>query len=217
MSFLFLLLLEDILFVISDLSTVNTWEELISLPSFTKIVIYGLIILIFTISLILNFVFYRIMRPIALFIMARHAGFRYPWIAFVPYGSYYLEFVLPIREYNVFNWIKTDRRETIAWVYIGNDVLGWIVSFVISMIPFLGKLGNLAYKLFFIVYKWRRIYDLLKTYRFNKSAMTLSIFSVMCKPLYVILLFTMCDKEPDYGWGRYDFPLLLDADGEVIE
>ncbi len=217
MSFLFLLLLEDILFVISDLSTVNTWEELISLPSFTKIVIYGLIILIFTISLILNFVFYRIMRPIALFIIARHAGFRYPWIAFVPYGSYYLEFVLPIREYNVFNWIKTDRRETIAWVYIGNDVLGWIVSFVISMIPFLGKLGNLAYKLFFIVYKWRRIYDLLKTYRFNKSAMTLSIFSVMCKPLYVILLFTMCDKEPDYGWGRYDFPLLLDADGEVIE
>lgn len=217
MSFLILLLLEDILFVISDLSTVNTWEELISLPSFTKIVIYGLIILIFTISLILNFVFYRIMRPIALFIIARHAGFRYPWIAFVPYGSYYLEFVLPIREYNVFNWIKTDRRETIAWVYIGNDVLGWIVSFVISMIPFLGKLGNLAYKLFFIVYKWRRIYDLLKTFRFNKSAMTLSIFSVMCKPLYVILLFTMCDKEPDYGWGRYDFPLLLDADGEVIE
>lgn len=217
MSFLFLLLLEDILFVISDLSTVNTWEELISLPSFTKIVIYGLIILIFTISLILNFVFYRIMRPIALFIIARHAGFRYPWIAFVPYGSYYLEFVLPIREYNVFNWIKTDRRETIAWVYIGNDVLGWIVSFVISMIPFLGKLGNLAYKLFFIVYKWRRIYDLLKTFRFNKSAMTLSIFSVMCKPLYVILLFTMCDKEPDYGWGRYDFPLLLDTDGEVIE
>jgi hypothetical protein len=157
------------------------------------------------------------MRPIALFIMARHAGFRYPWIAFVPYGSYYLEFVLPIREYNIFNWIKTDRRETIAWVYIGNDVLGWIISFVISMFPFIGKLGNLAYKLFFIVYKWRRIYDLLKTFRFNKSAMTLSIFSVICKPLYVILLFTMCDKEPDYGWGRYDFPLLLDTDGEVIE
>ena len=214
MSYLLRYFLEDIVFIIGDISTVTSWEELIALPSFIRIVIYVSILLLILLSSLLNLVMYRIMRPIALFIMARHAGYRHSWIAFIPYGSYYLEFVLPIREFNVLNWVKTDRRETIAWFYIANEILGGIISFIIGNIPLLGTIADWAYSLFFLLWKWRKIFDLLKTYGFRKSAMFWSILGTLSKPLYVILLFIMCDREPDYGWGRFDFPILLEYDGE---
>ena len=217
MSYLLLWLLEDITYIIDDIIGVGSWEELIALPSFTKIVIYAAVLLIFLISMLFNFIMYRIMRPIAVFIMARHAGHRYAWVAFVPYGTYFLEFALPIREFNVFNWIKTEKRETIGWIYIANEVFGGIVSFIIGNFPFLGTILGWAYDLFFIMWKWRKIYDLLKTFGFKKSAMTWSILATLYKPLYVVLLFIMCDKEPDYGWGRFDCPIMIDYEGEVIE
>lgn len=217
MSYLLLLLFEDIIFILDDLSRVGSWEELVALPSFTRIVIYAAIILVCVISTLFHFVMYRIMRPIAVFIMARHAGFRHAWVAFVPYGTYYLEFVLPIREFNVLNWVKTDKRETIAWIYIGNDLLSPIISSILSMIPFLSTILDLAYSLFFVFWKWRKIYDLLITFGFKKSAMVWSILATLYKPLYVLLLFIMCDKEPNYGWGRFDFPIMIDYDGNLVE
>ena len=217
MSYLLLLLVEDIVFILDDLSRVGSWEELIALPSFTKIVIYASILLVIIISTVFHFVMYRIMRPIALFIMARHAGFRHAWVAFVPYGTYYLEFVLPIREFNVLNWVKTDKRETIAWTYIANDLLNPIISSILGMIPFLSTILQWAYSLFFVLWKWRKIYDLLITFGFKKSAMTWSILATLYKPLYVVLLFIMCDKEPNYGWGRFNFPVMIDYDGNLVE
>ena len=217
MSYLLLLLVEDIVFILDDLSRVGSWEELIALPSFTKIVIYASILLVIIISTVFHFVMYRIMRPIALFIMARHAGFRHAWVAFVPYGTYYLEFVLPIREFNVLNWVKTDKRETIAWTYIANDLLNPIISSILGMIPFLSTILQWAYSLFFVLWKWRKIYDLLITFGFKKSAMTWSILATLYKPLYVVLLFIMCDKEPNYGWKRFDFPIMIDYDGNLVE
>ena len=217
MSYLLLLLIEDIAYILDDLSRVGSWEELIALPSFTKIVIYTSILLVIIISTVFHFVMYRIMRPVAVFIMARHAGFRHAWVAFVPYGTYYLEFVLPIREFNVFNWVKTDKRETIAWAYIGNDFLKPIISSILSMIPLLSTILQWAYSLFFEFWKWRKIYDLLITFGFQKSAMAWSILATLYKPLYVVLLFIMCDKEPNYGWGRFDFPVMIDYDGNLVE
>lgn len=217
MYYLLLLLFEDIAFILDDISSVGSWEELMALPSFGKIVVYATIIVVSVVSAIFNFIMYRIMRPIAVFIMARHAGFRHAWVAFVPYGSYYLEFVLPIREFNVLNWVKTDKRETIAWIYIANELFGGIVSVIISNFPLLGTILGWAYDLFFVAWKWRKIYDLLITFGFKNSAMTWSILATLCKPLYVILLFIMCDKEPNYGWGRFDFPVMIDYDGNLVE
>ncbi len=217
MSYILIWIVEDIFYAFEELMYVSSWEELIALPSFGKIVLYCTIFLIFLISAIFNFVFYRIMRPIAIFIMARHAGYRHAWVAFVPYGTYYLEFVLPIRDFNIFNWIKTEKRESIAWIYIANDLLYPIIDSILGIIPLLGTVLSWCYQLFIQVWKWRRIYDLMKTFGFKKSAMTWSIFATLFKPLYVILLFVMCDKEPDYGWGRFDFPIMVSYDGEIVD
>lgn len=214
LSYLLMFLMEDIANIIFDLSTVGSWEELVALPSFGKIVFYAVILLLVFLSGLLNLIMYRIMRPIALFIMARHAGYPYAWIAFIPYGAYFLEFVLPIREFNVLNCVKTDKRETIAWIYIGNELFGGIVSAIIKCIPLLGQVADWAYSLFFVVWKWRKIYDLLKTFGFNKSAMTWAILGTLWKPLYVVLLFFMCDKEPDYGWKRFECPIILEEGDE---
>lgn len=217
MLFLQKFLVKDILLIFDDISSVGSWEELVALPSFIKIIMYALILLGILASAIFNLIMYRIMRPIAMFILARHAGFRHAWVAFVPYGSYYLEFVLPIREFNIFNWVKTEKRETIAWIYIGNELAGSIVTSIMGMIPFFGTVLEWAYSLFFVVWKWRKIYDLLITFGFKKSAMAWSILATLYKPLYVVLLFFMCDREPNYGWGRFDFPILIDYDGEIME
>lgn len=216
MSLLYYLLL-DIETIINDISQVTSWEELVALPSFGKIILYALILLIIFTSTAFNIIMYHIMRPIALFIMARHAGYPRAWLAFIPYGSYYLEFVLPIRDFNIFNWIKTEKRETIAWIYIANELLYPIIDSIFSILPLLGTVLSWAYLLFFKIWKWRKIYDLLHTFGFKKSAMVWSIFATLCKPLYVVLLFIMCDKEPNYGWGRFEFPIMISYDGEIID
>lgn len=211
-----LLLIADISTIIDEIQQAGSWDAIVQLPEFTRLVTYIVIALIIVCVCAFNFTLNHIMRPIAMFILARHAGFKHPWIAFVPYGSYYLEFVLPIRDFNVLNWIKTDKRETIAWTYIANDLCKPLIKQIIGFIPLLGTVLNIAYELLIYMFKWRKIYDLLKTFGFKSSAMTWSILGVIFKPVYIVLLFIMCDKEPDYGYGRFDCPPLIDYYGEEI-
>lgn len=210
------LIISDIIIIIDEVKDAGSWEAIVQLPDFSRLVFYVIILLIIICISALNFALNRIMRPIAMFILARHAGFKHAWIAFVPYGSYYLEFVLPIRDFNVLNWIKTDKRETIAWTYIANDLCKPIIARILGIVPFLGTALNIGYDLLIYMFKWRKIYDLLKTFGFKNSAMTWSILSVIFKPIYVVLLFIMCDKEPDYGYGRFECPPMIDYEGEEI-
>lgn len=201
----FLYLFEDIEY----LTTLNSFEDIVGTSEFYNVLTFAIILIVIFVSSVFSFFMYRIMRPIAVFIMAKHAGYCRPWIAFVPYGTHYLEYVLPIREFNIFNWIKTDHRTTIAWVYIGFDLGNPLISLIFSFIPLIGGLAKYAYKAFWLVYKWRKYYDLLKTFGFKKAVGFWAAASVLCKPLYTILLFIMCDRTPDYGFGRYDYPILL--------
>lgn len=210
-------LVEDFIFIIEKIMNAGSWDAIVQLPEFTRFVTYVVIILLIVCSFAFNFVLNRIMRPISLFIIARHAGYKRPWIAFIPYGSYYLEFVLPIRDFNVLNWIKTDKRETIAWSYIANDLLKSLVKSILGIVPFFGYVLKVGYELLIYMFKWRKIYDLLKTFGFKKSAMTWAILSVIFKPVYIVLLFIMCDREPDYGYGRFECPVMIGYDGEVVE
>lgn len=141
-------IMEDIIYTFEELLYVSSWEELIALPTFGKMVLYSSIFLILILSAIFNFIFYRIMRPIAVFIMARHAGYRHARVAFVPYGTYYLEFVLPIRDFNVLNWVKTEKSESVAWIYIANDLLFPIIDSILGIIPLFGTVVSWAYQIF---------------------------------------------------------------------
>lgn len=216
MTFLIVLILDNIFNTFYNVINAGSLEAIVAHPDFGKMLLYIIILLgIITVSLT-NFIMYRIMRPLAVFIMARHAGFRHAWVSFVPYGTHYLEFVLSMREFNIFNWIKTDKRETMAWIYIANDFLKGIISSIIRFFPVIGTPLNYIYQGAFLVFKWRKYYDLLHTFGIKKSAMVLSILSLICKPLYVVLLFIMCDREPDYGWRRFDCPILINEYGDVI-
>ncbi len=207
----------DIANIIDEMERAGSWENIVHLPEFARLVVYIVIALIVICGIVFHLTLNHIMRPIAMFILARHAGFKHPWIAFVPYGACYLEFVLPIRDFNVLNWIKTDKRETIAWSYIANDVLQPVIKSIIGFIPLIGTVLKIGYKLLIYMFKWRKIYDLLKTFGFKNSAMTWSILGVLFKPVYIVLLFIMCDREPDYGYGRFECPIMIDYEGEEIE
>ncbi len=204
-------LIGDVLETIGDVAGSSSLEEMTNHPDFTKFIIYITIFVIFVASKILSGILYNIMRPIALFIIGTHAGYPRPWIVFLPYGSHFLEFSLPLKEFNVLNWIKTDKRDTIAWIYIALDVFKPMISLILSLLPLIGNLRSIIIGGSFALFKWRKYYDLLLTYGFKDSAMTLSVLSVFCKPLYCVLLFLICDKTPDFGWKGFENPILIDA------
>ncbi len=191
------------------LLTLDSLEQALNTSEFYNVLIFVIVTLTIMLCNLFSFLMYRIMRPIAVFIMAKHAGYRKPWLAFIPYGTHYLEFVLPIREFNALNIIKTEHRNTVAWIYIGCDLGAPFISLLFSFIPLIGGLAQYAYKAFWYVYKWRKYYDLLKTYEFKKAVGLWAAMFILCKPLYTIFLFIMCDRTPDYGWGRYDYPILI--------
>ena len=91
-----------------------------------------------------------------------------------------------------------------------------LVKSILGIVPLLGSVLKIGYELLIYMFKWRKIYDLLKTFRF-KSAMTWAILSVLFKPVYIVLLFIMCDREPDYGYGRFECPVMIGYDGEIVE
>ena len=212
-----LYLLGDVLETIGEVAGSSSLEEMTGHPDFTKFIIYIAIFVICITSTILSFILNNIMRPIALFIIGIHAGYPRPWIVFLPYGCHFMEFALPMREYNILNWIKTDKRETIAWTYIALDFFKPIISFIMSMLPLIGNLSGIIISGAFALFKWRKYYDLLLTYGFKNSAMTLSVLSVFCKPLYCVLLFMICDKTPDFGWKGFENPIMISYDGEIVE
>ena len=62
-----------------------------------------LVIPIYAAGLIVSIFYYK---------MAKNAGCRNAWIAFLPFGKNYLAFVLPHREYNI-GLIKTKNRKRV--------------------------------------------------------------------------------------------------------
>lgn len=217
LTYIIVFLIEDIIEVMDNLSSAGSLEAMVQHPDFDRFLIYLAIFLVWFSAATISFILYRIIRPLAVFIMGLHAGYPYAWVAFLPYGTHFVEFALPLKEFNILNWIKTDKRETIAWTYIALDFFKPIIVTIISFIPIIGRLGEIAFEGAMAMFKWRKYYDLLKTFGFKQSAMTLSILSVFCKPLYCVLLFIMCDRTPDYGWKGFENPILIDTYSEYSE
>ena len=93
----------------------------------------ALIITIVTsiISLLIT-VGYYLLQSIPLFIMARKAGCKNAWMAFFPYTNDFLTFTLPAREFNIFNIIKTKRRDVMALIYLALLIAGSLILSIIT-------------------------------------------------------------------------------------
>lgn len=154
---------------------------------------------------------YYLLQSIPLFIMARKAGYKHAWMAFFPYTNDFLTFILPIREFNIFNWIKTERRDMMALIYLGMLLIGsWVVGIVATLtagVPIIGPListfGGTILLIAIYLFKWRMYYDLLMTFGQKSNAMWVSIVSLFVPWLFMLFTVFACKNPPEYGKGNY--------------
>lgn len=161
------------------------------------LLIYGLIFLVsIAIWIAMEYPFYR---------MAKRQGMSNAWLAFVPYGNFYITLKLSPREFNLFNWIKYDDRTKAFWfflivtgVYI---ILIPVMSVLFAVIPVLGWLLYMAYIIAYIVLSygvmWRMYYDLLITYGMPEHAMWASIVNIFFPLLITVFAYIIMNREPD--------------------
>ncbi|MBO5341078.1 MAG: hypothetical protein J6A73_00170 [Lachnospiraceae bacterium] len=162
------------------------------------------------VSLLISIAWY-LLQSIPLFIMARKTGFKHAWMAFFPYTNDFLTFMLPIREFNIFNWIKSEHRDTMALIYLCMSILGGtalsIITPILAPIPVIGPIvasfGGTALLFFIYAFRWRMYYDLLKTFGQESNAMWVSIISLFIPWLFLIFTIFSCKNDPDYGRGNY--------------
>lgn len=154
---------------------------------------------------------YYLLQSIPLFIMARKAGCKNAWMAFFPYTNDFLTMTLPAREFNIFNIIKTKRRDVIALIYIALVVAGTLIlsilTPIVSFIPVIGPIfssfGGVILLAVLSIFKWRMYYDLLMTFGQESNALWVSIIALFVPWLFMIFTLFACKNPPEYGKGNY--------------
>lgn len=143
-----------------------------------------------------------IVPAIALFKMGKKAGYKHSWLAFVPIVQTYVEFVLPRKQFNI-GIIKTYKRDVIAIIFIILTYFGTtIVTFANGLVG-LGQILTFAFVIFMGAIRWRKMYDLLSTFRDEELAKIISIVGIFAPIVYNIVIIFSMNKEPNYGAGNY--------------
>ena len=142
-----------------------------------------------------------LLPAIALFKMARKAGYKYPWLAFIPIAQTYLEFVLPRREFNLF--FKTRKRNYMGILFLLMTYLGSTIIVMLNVVPAIGQLLDLALPIVLMAFSWRKKYDMIRTFRDKELALPISIVSIFIPAVYSVMLVLSMNKEPEYGAGNY--------------
>lgn len=163
----------------------------------------GITLLIYGITFIVCFaVWFVVQYPY--YKMAKKQGLSNAWLAYIPWGNFYIALKLSPREFNLFNWIKYDNRTKAFWLFLIATgiyiVLIFPMSFI-AMIPVLGWLLFIAYIGVYVVIcygiLWRMNYDILMTYGMQEHAMWASIVNIFCPLIMVVFSFMIMNKEPD--------------------
>ncbi len=142
-----------------------------------------------------------LLPAIALFKMAKKAGYKYPWLAFIPVAQTYLEFVLPRREFNLF--FKTKKRNVMGIVFLIMTYLGSTIIVMLNVLPAIGQLLDIALPIVLMAFAWRKRYDMIHTFRDKELALPISIISIFIPAVYSIVLIFSMNREPEYGAGNY--------------
>ena len=142
-----------------------------------------------------------LLPAIALFKMAKRAGYKYPWLAFIPIAQTYLEFVLPRREFNLL--IKTKKRNYMGILFLVLTYFGTSIIIALNVVPAVGQLLDLALPIVLMAMAWRKRYDMLVTFRDKELAIPISIISIILPWVYSIVLIISMGREPEYGAGNY--------------
>lgn len=163
---------------------------------------YALLIIVVLAAILIPVIIVEYLIPaIALYKMAKRADYKYPWMAWVPIAQTYLEYILPKREFNV--GFKTKERGTIALITIGGTYLGGVVVGALNTIPMLGQMLDIVFPLVLQVFRWRKMYDVIRTYKEKDISLAISIIGVFIPIVYSCALLSCINQEPEYGWGGY--------------
>ena len=144
-----------------------------------------------------------IIPAIALFRMAKKAGFKYPWLAFIPIAQTYLEYILPRREFKL--GFKTKNRTAMAIVALILTYFGTTVIVVLNVIPGLGQLLDVLLPVVLILFGWRKRYDMICTFKDKELAVPISILGIFVPMVYSITLLILSKRDPEYGAGNYHY------------
>lgn len=192
-----------------------------------------MVVFYFAVGLLLLIPIYLVGMIISIFYckMAKNAGCKNAWIAFLPFGKNYLAFAIPHREYNI-GLIKTKHRKRVFWIsWILESVVylimgfGWAVVYTYSQLSGTGYAVKTAtgfgeYPLDLIlliilllsvvivfairsIVHWRKNYDLLITYGYEQFALWGSLLNIICPFVMVIMPILMAGRVPDYGLKNY--------------
>ncbi|MBP5493511.1 MAG: hypothetical protein J6X97_00325 [Lachnospiraceae bacterium] len=146
-----------------------------------------------------------LLPAIALFTMAKNAGHKYPWLAFIPIAQTYLEFTLPKRNFKIFNIVDTDKRATVAIISVIAIYFGSGIIAGLNLVPILGQLLDVALAVFICAVSIRKMYDIHVTFGTeSEKALVLSIIGFFVPLVYAIFLLTIMKNEPEYGFGNYE-------------
>ena len=146
-----------------------------------------------------------LLPAIALFKMARKAGYKNAWFAFIPFLQTYLEFVIPRKQFNLLGIIKTYKREITAIVYICMSIFGTTISAALQGIPVAGQFLGLCFYVLMQAFVYCKVYDLFITYGSKEKAIIIALLNVLIPGnlIYTIGLLTIMGKDPDYGAGNF--------------
>jgi len=146
-----------------------------------------------------------LLPAIALFVMAKNSGHKYPWLAFIPIAQTYLEYTLPKRNFKIFNIVDTDKRTTVAIVAIIAIYFGSGIIAGLNLVPILGQLLDAALAVFIAAVSIRKMYDIHVTFGYDSDkALALSIIGFFVPLVYAISLLMIMKNEPEYGFGNYE-------------
>ncbi len=170
----------------------------------------AMVVLIFICLVVAIFLFITeyLIPAFALFRMAKNAGYKYPFFAFIPFMQTFLEFVLPKREFRLF-FIRAphDMRFLVAIAFLILTTFGVEVSGLFDFIPVIGPVLSVMAWLFVIACliggKWRKMHDIVRTYDTEKNALLISIIGIFVPLVHTIALLVYMNKTPEYGAGNY--------------
>ncbi|MBQ7765425.1 MAG: hypothetical protein IJ397_01115 [Lachnospiraceae bacterium] len=165
----------------------------------------GIVLLIYAVIFIIAIALWIAMEY-PFYRMAKRQGMSNAWLAFIPYGNFYITLKLSPRQFNLFNWIKYDNRTKAFWLFLiatGIYIVLILPMSLLSMIPVLGWLLFMAYILAYLVISygimWRMNYDILITYGMPEHAMWVSIVNIFFPLLMTVFAYIIMNKEPDYN------------------
>lgn len=163
----------------------------------------GIVIMIYAITFIVSIAMWIAMEY-PFYRMAKRQGIENAWLAFIPWGNYYITLKLSPRRFNLFNLIKFENRSKAFILFIIATAVYIVLILPMSLLAMIPILGWLIFMLYIMAYlaisyaiMWRMYYDVLITYGMKEQAMWVSILGVFVPIVITVFAYMIMNKEPD--------------------